>query len=547
MKSLILNNMKKSILIIAMILGLFATSCQDSLTIPQKNVYDTEEYYKNATPNDAEKLIASVYRQIFRYQDVGVAMWLNIISDDNHAGNPFGANEFQIGDTFTMTPTTPSSINTVFSASYTIIYYSNMILEKIPESSDETINRVKAEAKFCRGLAMFELCRWFGNPPFVTHLVTTDEERYMANADPSQVPPKDHIDWILQQFDEAAAVIPAISGKGQQKAFGARISKHAIYAYAGKAALWYATRFKDNSYIDKADKYLEQVVSSNLYGLIDNMDILERPDADFCMEYMFERSAADNDNYPGGSQSDLRETYFGWDNTSIKMPDYMYGKGWFWNHPSKDFAQFLENYEGSTETKRFRSTIMNFKQIADLTGTPYNKVLLKSIPHNEGWMRVRGAAHNDDFYNVTGFWKYSKANRVYLRYAEALLLYAEARFLNDGDANGKGLAALNEVRQRDELAPLPALTMQAIKDERRAELYTAPERFFDLIRWGDAPIVFKDAGKKLYTLVEITAAGDPVVKVIDGPGDGWQDKYLFFPYPQAQIEANPNLKQNPGW
>lgn len=541
--------MKKSIIAISMILGLFltSTSCQDSLNIPQKNVYDTEEYYKNATADDAEKLIASIYRSIFRYQDVGVAMWLNIISDDNHAGNPFGANEFHIADTFTMTPTIASSIGTVYTTSYQIIYYSSMILEKIPETNDARINRVKAEAKFARAYAMSELIRWFGNPPLVKGLVTSDEDRYMANEDPTQVPPKAHVDWILENYDEAIAVLPALSGKGTQEAFGARVSKHAVMAYAGKVCLWYATRFKDNSYLEKADKYLEQVVNSGLYGLIDDMSILETPKADFCEEYVFEHCAGDNDNYPGGTQTDLRETYFSWDNTSIVMPDYMYGKGWFWNHPTKDFAMFLENFEGSTETKRYRSTIMNFKQIADLTGTPYDKVLMKSIPHNEGWMRIRGNANADDFYNVTGFWKYTMANRVYMRYAEVLLMYAEARFLKDGDANGKGLDALNQVRLRDGIAPISALTLQAIKDERRAELYTSPERYFDLLRWGDAPTVLKDEGKKLYTLMAITAEGEPVVTAIDGPGQGWQDKYWFFPYPQAQIEANPNLKQNPGW
>ena len=532
-----------------MILGLFltSTSCQDSLNIPQKNVYATEDYYQNATADDAEKLIAAIYKNFFSYQDVGVAMWLNIISDDNHAGNPFGANEFHIADTFTMTPTISSSIGTVYNTSYTIIYRSNMILEKIPDSNDARINRVKAEAKFARAYAMSELIRWFGNPPLVKNLVTTDEERYMANEDPTQVPPKEHVDWILENYDEAIAALPAISGKGAQEAFGARISKHAAMAYAGKICLWYATRFKDNSYLDKADRYLEQVVNSGLYGLVADMSILETPAADFCEEYLFEHNAADNDNYPGGTQNDLRETYYSWDNTSIKMPADWYGKGWFWNHPTKDFAMFLENHEGGTETPRYRSTIMNFKQIADLTGTPYDQVLMKAIPHNEGWMRRRGIAMTADFYNVTGFWKYSKANRFYLRYAEVLLMYAETRFLKDGDANGKGLAALNQVRQRDGLAPLGSLTMQAIKDERRAELYSEPERFFDLLRWGDAPTVLKDEGKKLYTLMEITADGEPVVNVIDGPGQGWQDKYWFFPYPQAQIEANPNLKQNPGW
>ena len=531
-----------------MILGLFltSTSCQDSLTIPQKNVYDTEEYYQNANADDAEKLIASIYRSMFDYQGVGVAMWLNIISDDNHAGNPFGANEFHIGDTFTMTPTIASSIVTVYNTSYSIIYKANMILEKIPDSNDARINRVKAEAKFARAYAMFELCRWFGNPPLVKGLVTTEEERYMENADPTQVPPKEHIDWILENYDEAIAALPALSGKGTQEAFGARISKHAVLAYAGKACLWYATRFKDDSYLTKADQYLEQVVNSGLYGLVNDMSILETPAADFCEEYLFEHNAAENDNYPGGTQNDLRETYYSWDNTSIVMPGDWYGKGWFWNHPTKDFAMFLENFEGSTETKRYRSSIMNFKQIADLTGTPYDKVLMKAIPHNEGWMRIRGTAKTADFYNVPGFWKYSRANRVYLRYAEVLLMYAEVRFLL-GDATGKGLDALNQVRQRDELAPISALTLQAIKDERRAELYSEPERFFDLLRWGDAPTVLKDEGKKLYTLMAIDANGDPVVTAIDGPGQGWQDKYWFFPYPQAQIEANPNLKQNPGW
>ncbi len=540
--------MKKSIIAIAMILGLFmtSTSCQDSLTIPQKNVYDTEDYYKNANADDAEKLIAAIYRNIFSYQDVGVAMWLNIISDDNHAGNPFGANEFHIADTFTMTPTIASSIGTVYTTSYSIIYRANMILEKIPETNDARINRVKAEAKFARAYAMFELVRWFGNPPLVKGLITTDEERYMANEDPTQVPPKEHIDWILENYDEAAAALPALSGKGTQAAFGARISKHAVLAYAGKACLWYATRFKDNSYLDKADKYLEQVVNSGLYGLVDDMSILETPQADFCEEYIFEHNAAENDNYPGRRQNDLRETYYSWDNTTIVMPKDWYGKGWFWNHPTKNFAEFLERHEGGTETKRYRSSIMNFKQIAALTGTPYDKVLMKAIPHNEGWMRVRGTAKTADFYDVSGFWKYSRANRVYMRYAEVLLMYAEVRFLK-GDATGKGLDALNQVRLRDGIAPIPALTLQAIKDERRAELYSEPERFFDLLRWGDAPTVLKDEGIKPYTLMAITAEGEPVVNVIDGPGQGWQEKYWFFPYPQAQIEANPNLKQNPGW
>ena len=124
-----------------------------------------------------------------------------------------------------------------------------------------------------------------------------------------------------------------------------------------------------------------------------------------------------------------------------------------------------------------------------------------------------------------------------LRYAEVLLMYAEAKFLVDNDADKSGLKALNEVRRRAQIPELASMTYQDIKDERRAELFCEQERFFDLVRWGDAPTVLANKGKKLeWNVVEE-----------DGPGKGWQDKYNLLPFPFEQISANPNLKQNPGW
>ena len=93
-----------------------------------------------------------------------------------------------------------------------------------------------------------------------------------------------------------------------------------------------------------------------------------------------------------------------------------------------------------------------------------------------------------------------------LRYAEVLLMYAEAKFLVDNDA------------------------------------------FFDLVRWGDAPTALANKGKKLYKFFGYkpgTTEWDVVVE--EGKGKGWQDKYEFLPFPFEQISANPNLKQNPGW
>ena len=135
-----------------------------------------------------------------------------------------------------------------------------------------------------------------------------------------------------------------------------------------------------------------------------------------------------------------------------------------------------------------------------------------------------------------------------LRYAEVLLMYAEAKFLVDNDADKSGLKALNEVRRRAQIPELASMTYQDIKDERRAELFCEQERFFDLVRWGDAPTVLANKGKKLYKFLGYkpgTTEWNVVVE--DGPGKGWQDKYNLLPFPFEQITANPNLKQNPGW
>ena len=135
-----------------------------------------------------------------------------------------------------------------------------------------------------------------------------------------------------------------------------------------------------------------------------------------------------------------------------------------------------------------------------------------------------------------------------LRYAEVLLLYAEAKFLVDGDADGSGLKALNEVRERAQIPPVAKLDYQTIKDERRAELFCEQERYFDLVRWGDAAAALANKGKTNYIFHGYkpgTTEWD--VEAVAGSGKGWSDKYNLLPFPYEQISANPNLKQNPGW
>ena len=530
---------------------LAACACQKNLDIPQKSVLSTEDYYANATAEEAEALIASAYKLYWGGRDVtcvnGIEkiMFLNSLDDDHFPGGGSFADatyQFQEAGSYNVT-SADTAPRIMYKGVYSVIYHCNLILEKIPETNDARINRVKAEANFLRALAMFDAVRWWGTPPLPDHLLS-QEEYYQSNN-----PTEDSIKWILEQMKDAAEKLPAISGKGQQEAFGARISKHAALAYRGKVGLWYGQKFNDMEVLKGAVADLKAVIDSHLYGLVSDMFILERPAGDFCEEYLFEHNSADNDGFPGNPQNDLRHMWTGWTDALV-IPKGVFG-GWGWNAVTGDFGRFLEAHEGGIEKPRFKSTIHTYEQILAMDypegATPGIKEGRK-IDHNEGYFTYRGVAYISDLYDVPGFGKYSMTNAALLRYAEVLLLYAEAKFLVDKDADGTGLAALNEVRRRAQIDPVPALTYQIIKDERRAELFYEQERFFDLVRWGDAPTVLKDKGKKQYRFHGYkpgTTEWD--IEVLDGPGHGWQDKYNLLPFPFEQISANPNLKQNPGW
>jgi hypothetical protein len=108
----------------------------------------------------------------------------------------------------------------------------------------------------------------------------------------------------------------------------------------------------------------------------------------------------------------------------------------------------------------------------------------------------------------------------FFRYGDILLTKAEA-LLRSGN-NGDALTIVNDLREVRGATPLLSIDEATLLAERGRELYMEGWRRNDLIRYGK----FLDA---------------------------WQDKevsdptYLLFPFPSAQIVANPDLQQNPGY
>ena len=139
-----------------------------------------------------------------------------------------------------------------------------------------------------------------------------------------------------------------------------------------------------------------------------------------------------------------------------------------------------------------------------------------------------GARNHIQFCNTTDL--------IHIRYADVLLMHSELTQTTDG---------INKVRQRAGLPVISSYSLDALKRERRFELAFEGLRWFDLMRWGDAPDALeKQVGQP------IRNAG--VLLAMSSFSTGFKARYEatggFWPIPDSQIDLSEGvLKQNKGW
>jgi hypothetical protein len=180
----------------------------------------------------------------------------------------------------------------------------------------------------------------------------------------------------------------------------------------------------------------------------------------------------------------------------------------------------------------------------------------KSYPADN--MATTGPASNHKNFNVA-------------RYAEALLLYAEA-CIGSADA-AKGLAALNEVQERVGVGLSTELTLEEVMEEKQYEMWFENCRFHDIVRWSnlgkldiektfanalaDAPVLY-DAfffeedvidGKKKADENKPEAEHRFFVRNSPRPAafKFEKGKHEYFPFPLDVTNLNPNLKSYGAW
>jgi len=514
------------------------TSCsEDSLDIEQKGVTSLS-IYETGTDADLISFIGGIYT---KFRGDYSSSSSSFGGDGSSCYNMFVYHLTRMSDedsdSYTYNESADGSMSeSDYSFFYTICYWCNMIIERVPNNtvaSSSLKEQVVAEARAMRAISMMYLVQCWGNPPLADHLMNGTE---------GNTPAAESWAWIESEFDAAAAVLPSKTDANGQKAIGGRLTREACLAYKGKAQLWQGN-------YSAAAQTLSQVIGSGLYALEENFDNLNLSTSDFGPENIFEFNFDDSDEFLSGQEGSMDIYAFGSNAVmcyGVTFP-LLYLNWANGSNPTQNLYNFYVAHDG-TESPRMNGCVLSKDGFNAVTMSM--NAMSFPLANNQGYFRMRNICRADD--KVGTFpQEFNKKNTVFLRYAEVLLDYAEAVCNGGSDGSISGLEALNMVRRRAGLEDAPSLDMNdatyGIKAERRAELYREGVRYIDCVRWGDAQTAFAETGTATYQFGGEGEPGNYTFTSTPTGFGGWKSRYEHFPYPASDVSNNPNLTQNPGW
>ncbi len=522
--------MKTKYIILSLLTVLFVIpSCDKLLDIPRKGAIDYNTFYKN----DEEIQSAG----ITLYSDVrgwyyNVMLVKNILSDDFYSGGASRGDNAELDalDEFGFNSES-TQIEGSFSGYYSLIYHANVILGHIDPEQSKAAAQAVAEAHLFRGWAYFELITLWGNPPIVDHELAPSEYK-QGNASTEDL-------WALVEKDLTTAIN---SGALAQKTSlndntTWRATKQFAQALLGKAYVWMAKELNNAEYYSKAADQFKLVVDSGLYDLWEGGPYGDQRHQAYKMncESLFE-SIRVNDTDNTMDNFDFYGAMVSWRSSGGEMtiPENVCGTGgWGFMVPTVELVNTFTEWEGADSYRRTES-IKTYDEIKAM-GVTVNKRILST-----GYFNWKGRFMTED---LTMYAMVNFKNPLWMRFAEVLLLGAEAN-LQAGNTN-VAVNYINRVRARAQLPALNGVTLKDIKTEKRLELCGEGQRFQDILRWGDAAELLKDAGKVYPAMesngvVEWVSTGRSVYGFKVG-------KHEHLPYPYTEVMLNENVKQNPNY
>ena len=459
----------KNIKIITGITALFlvSTGCEKFVDYdPQEDYQITANDYLK-TADDYQKMAVGVYtplQWLYANPVIGDVASDNSVAGGENATDVLGLQQI---DDYT-TNSNNSYLTEAWKSCYEGINRANYLHENKDKLDFVGKDALYGEVYFLRAYYYFELVRMFGGVPlFVDKRLSASDSKQFERASIDQVYERIELDLGV-----AIGSLPPINA---QKG---RVTRYAAQALLGKVLL-YQEKF------DAAASMLENVVDGPFNLVTDYADIFlesgeNGPESVFEIQYSNISPFYDWSN-PGRGQGNLAVQMCGVRNLEGTSP---YEKGWSANLPTEDLADAFE-----TGDHRREVTVLDIEAYKEANPSMNIKYLVAPYKntgfYNQKYHPRKGQTSGQVELNYTN-------NYRTIRYADVLLMAAEANNRATSPNDDKAKEYLNMVRQRafgDELHDINssgATLKQAIWDERRLELAMEGDRFFDLVRTGQA-------------------------------------------------------------
>ncbi len=442
-------------------------------------------------------------------------MWTSRLSATNERSQP---------DVYAI-PLTHSYVQSVWASAYDAINRANSVLDHVPSIDMDTAlrSRIVGEAKFLRATHYFNLVRMFGGVPLKLHETVGLDSLSIARNTAAEV-----YAVIEQDLKDAVAVLPPAksytgsdvgrASRGAAKTLLAKMYLQRAGTGVGTAADWqnaltYARQVQADgdyslvaSYMTLFDFYGGTVNERNTEVIFDVENIRAPGLGGRISSHMAANATAPYLGAATNGSFEAESIWFASFRTDDKRRDGTFLLSWNRNGTIVSWSQ------ASTASSAYASE------------TPFPRKFLDPL--------------------MTGT-SAEEPNYIVLRYAEVLLMIAEAANEVAGGPTAEAYTAVNAIRTR---AGIPTMTpglghdlfRDSVFNERRWELsLEGPNGLFDSQRnwpWAKARI------EQSMKLARSSSSKFPKANNSPIP-----DKYMLMPIPQRAIDLNPLIKQNPGW
>tara|TARA_Y200000002_G_scaffold383153_1_gene403607 strand:+ start:12978 stop:14546 length:1569 start_codon:yes stop_codon:yes gene_type:complete len=516
------NSIYKSILLI-LVLGISTSSCTD-LTQVNPN-FETEESFWETKEDFYQGLIGAY--DLLQTGDMyagQIQHTLNLLSDEGFTG--------QLGDPYNLA-TFSSDLNNEFHVTlwysfYTLIARSYQIIERGENGDVSGIEGIIGEAKFLVALSYYNLISAYGDGIAFVNGIQSASDR------PRKAEPGEMWGFTETLLTEAIKVLPVAYSSTE---FG-RITKGAAQALLAKIHM------QQNDY-SAAEQILSELIGSDQYKLNVNYEsnfteelTTGNKEVIFQINFLHNGPQQETDNNWFFRINSPGESSFGiWSDqvaTNFALESYLVETDKDGNIDPRLNMSLFSNYSDKTlygQTWEWWESNANIVSEASFYKFNENVAVLNELNNGSGSVQ----------------WKNGGKDMIVIRYADILLLYAEA--LNENGKTPEAHNYVNIVRARANMNNLEVTAgdilsqaefREQIKHERLVELCGEFIRWFDLKRWGEY-------GPQIANDFTVPATGNIIAR--DQSFSNFRNgQDELFPIPLDELDLNPNLlPQNPGW